>query len=325
MKKTLVTGAAGFIGSHLVKRLLYEGRNIIAVDNFSRGSVKNFLDLSIDLKCDNIDLVNNNKVEKLFSDNEIDVVFHLAAKIGSIEYLHGNINNELTTLQTNLLIDANVFRACLKYHVNKIIYASSISVYPIDLQKKGGAVFSEEDLKYVSPEGGYGWAKYIGELQLKWMKKINISIPRIFNVYGELKPIDNSAHVISKLMKDLISMEKVTVWGTGEQSRCFLYISDCINALILLEKNATNPPLIVNIGSDKPISIIDLAKKIIKISDKNIDIEFNKDKPTGPISRIPNIEKAKKYINWQPEVRFSDGLEKTYKWIQKKLSDEYKD
>jgi len=321
MRKTLVTGAAGFIGSHLVKRLLDEGRNIVAVDNFHRGNIQNYLDLGIKLECDNLDLTDNAQVAELFDLNEIDVVYHLAARIGSIEYLHGNINNELATLQTNLLIDINVFKACLESNVKKLIYASSISVYPIDLQKKIGSVFSEKDMKYANPEGGYGWAKYIGEKQLNWMKNIDISIARIFNVYGELKPIDESSHVISRLIKNLINNEEeFSVWGSGEQTRCFLYISDCIDALLLLDENATNPPLVINIGSEKPVSIMELAKKIVTISGRNLVIKHNYDKPIGPLSRTANITKARNILNWEPKVDLEDGIKRTYKWAQKRLT-----
>ena len=320
MGKTLVTGAAGFIGSHLVKRLLDERREVIAVDNFHRGNVQNYKDLGIKIICYNIDLTDSNQVFELFDNYNITTVFHLAARIGSIEYLHGNVDNELVTLQTNLLIDSNVFKACRKHKINKIIYTSSISVYPIDLQKDVGSLFAEKDLKYVNPEGGYGWAKYIGELQLCWLKDINIGIARIFNVFGELKSIGKSSHVISRLIKNTIINDKeVVIWGSGEQTRCFLYISDCIDALLLLEAKATLPPLILNIGSDEPITINDLANLIISISGKDIEVKYDLSKPVGPMSRTPIIDKAKEILNWEPKVSFEDGILETFKWVTKRM------
>jgi len=152
-----VTGGAGFIGSHLVKRLLDEGRDVVVADDFSRGSVLNLLDLGARLDCPRVDLRDYRRALEVVEG--ADVVYHLAARVGSVEYLHGSELAELRALQDNLVIDANVFRACIERKVRKIIYASSVSVYPIDLQEKLGAIFKEDDLRYCNPEGGYGCAK----------------------------------------------------------------------------------------------------------------------------------------------------------------------
>ena len=317
---TLVTGGAGFIGSHLVKSLLDEGRVVIAVDNFQRGNLQNYSDLNINIECLNLDLTNSELVNELFSEHKFESVFHLAARIGNIEYLHMNSNTELNTLNTNLLIDSNVIKACINYDIEKFVYSSSISVYPIDLQEKIGSVFSEKDLTYVNPEGGYGWAKYIGEQQLSWLPNSKVGIARIFNVYGELKPIGDTAHVISRFIKNLLfNKDEFCVWGSGEQTRCFLYISDCIDALIKLEKKAANPPLIVNIGSDVPITINKLAEKIISILKLDYQLKHDPSKPVGPLSRTANIQKAKQCLNWEPKISIEEGIERTAIWIRKRI------
>jgi GDP-D-mannose 3',5'-epimerase len=120
----------------------------------------------------------------------VEVVFHLAAMVGSLKYLHGTEMAELTTLQRNLAIDANVFRVCLEDGVQKLVYASSCAVYPMDRQYAQGAVFVEEDLTSINPDGGYGWSKLLGEIQLGWMKGIDIGIARIYSAYGENEPIE---------------------------------------------------------------------------------------------------------------------------------------
>lgn len=318
--RTVVTGGAGFIGCHLVKRLHDEGREVVVADDFSRGSLLNFKDLGIDIDYEKIDLRNYDKAIEVMDG--ADSVFHLAARVGSVKYLHGDELAELETLQSNLVIDANVFRACVERKVKKTVFASSVSVYPIDLQQTQGAVFSENDLSYINPEGGYGWAKLLGEIQLKWMKGTSISIARIFNAYGECGEIGKTSQVIPALIMKAISFpsKDFIVWGTGKQTRCFIYISDCIDALVKLENKASNPPLIVNIGSDQQVPISVIAEKIAAISGKGMAIKYDPSKPVGPISRIPNITKIKSLIDWYPQIGLDEGLRRTYVWVQKRLA-----
>ena len=338
--KTVVTGGAGFIGSHLVRRLLNEGREVIITDDFSRGNKLNLLDLGIQIDCQKIDLRDFAQTLKVTQGAE--VVFHLAARVGSVEALHGSEMSELEALQTNLLIDANVFKACLENKVRRLVYASSVSVYPIDLQRCPNAVLSEDDLRLpqsqpwpselepstsdighriIDPEGGYGWAKLMGEIQLGWMDCIDIGIARIFNIYGENGELGKTAHVVPALIsKAILYPEKeFIVWGDGEQSRDFLYVSDCVDALIELEKKASNPPIIVNIGSDKAITIGSLAEKIVEISGKDIKITYDPTRPVGPLSRTADISKARALLGWEPRIDSDEGLRRTYVWAEKRL------
>jgi GDP-D-mannose 3', 5'-epimerase len=318
--KTVVTGGAGFIGSHLVKKLLNAGREVVVADDFSRGSQLNLTDLGVDVDCEKVDLRNYDKVVDVVDG--ADSIFHLAARVGSVEYLHASEVSELLALQANLIIDANVFRACLEKKIKKIIFSSSVSVYPIDKQQKQNAVFSEEDLSYINPEGGYGWAKLLGEIQLSWMKGVKISIPRIFNAYGECGEIGKTSQVIPALITKAIQFpsKDFIVWGTGEQTRCFIHISDCIDALMLLEKKATNPPLIVNVGSDQQVPIRQIAEKVVALSGKNIPIKYDPSSYVGPISRIPDISKITS-LGWHPKVDLDEGLKRTYAWVKKRLSE----
>lgn len=314
-----MTGGAGFIGSHLVKRLFDEGMDIVVADDFSRGSRLNLLDLGVELECESVDLRDYSQASKVMDG--ADVVYHLAARVGSVEYLHANGVTELKAFQDNIIVDANVFRACIEKEVKKIIYASSVSVYPIDLQQKPDTVFSEEDLRYYDPEGGYGWAKLLGEIQMSWMKGIDIGIARIFNIYGPCVALDETAQVIPALIYKAIMYPKVdfVVWGNGNQTRCFTYVSDCIDALLRLNEEASNPPLIVNVGSDKSVPIRVLAEKIVEISRKDITIKYDPTKLVGPISRAADITRAKNLLGWSPKVSLQEGLRRTYNWIEEKL------
>ena len=317
--RVVVTGGAGFIGSHLVKRLLDEGRDVVVADDFSRGSRLNLLDLGVRLECERVDL--RDFRQALGVIDGADVVYHLAARVGSVEYLHGDEMAELRALQDNVVIDANVFRACIEKGVKKIIYASSVSVYPIDLQQEPDAILSEDDLRYYNPEGGYGWAKLLGEIQLSWMKGIDVGIARIFNIYGPCAALDETAQVVPALIYKAVMYPKVdfVVWGDGEQTRCFTYVSDCIDALLKLEERASSPPLIVNVGSDKPVPIRVLAEKIVEISGKDITIRYDPSRPVGPMSRAADIARAKILLDWSPKVGLEEGLRRTYRWVEKRL------
>lgn len=320
--KTVVTGGAGFIGSHLVKRLIDQGRDVVIASDFSRGDKNNLKDLGIKIDCHVVDLRDFAQTSRVIQGAE--TVFHMAARIGSIDYLHGSSLSELEAVQTNLVIDTNVFRACQENKVRRLVYASSAAVYPIDLQQSPNVVMSEETLSYNNPDGGYGWAKLIAEVQLSWMKDIDIGIARIFNVYGENSVLRGSAHVIVDLIRKAIlyPKEKFVVWGDGKQSRDFLYVSDCVDALLRLEELASNPPVVVNIGSGKTVSIGTIAKKIASLSGKGMDIIYDVTKPVGPLSRTADISKAKALLDWQPKVSLDSGLKRTYSWVQRRLSEE---
>lgn len=296
-----------------------------------------------------------------------DVIFHLAARVGSIEYLHGSEMSELAALQTNLMLDANVFKACLEEGVKKIIYASSCAVYPMQPQFSSDAILSEPDLDLkalthctqetqstqqtigtanyrlptVSPDGGYGWAKLMGELQLSLMARttnsrlktqdsglstIKIGIARIFNVYGENEPLRKRAHVIADLARKAIlyPKEEFIVYGDGNQTRDFLYISDCVDALLKLEAALSNSAnfITVNVGSGRATSVKEIAEKIIQISGRDINQKYNPGKSAGPLSRTADITKAKTLLGWEPKVSLDDGLRRTYTWAKKRLEGE---
>jgi len=318
--KCLVTGAAGFIGSHLAKKLLDDGRQVILADDLSRGDILNLSDLNIQIGCEDIDLRDYNRVIKLIDGT--DTVFHLAARVGSVEYLHSSDMDELIALQSNLVIDANVLKACLEKNVKKLIYASSISVYPIDRELSWDVFLSEDCISYINPEGGYGWAKLMGEIELVWIKDIDIGIARIFNIYGENGALGKTAQVIPALIQKAILYPKqeFRVWGDGEQTRDFLYVADCVEALLKLEEKATNPPVIVNIGSGEAIPIKTIAQKIAELSGKNPEVIYDVTKPVGPLSRTADINKAKTILEWQPKTSLDEGLKRTYTWAERRLT-----
>jgi len=335
--KTVVTGGAGFIGSHLVKKLIEEGREVLVIDDFSSGSIENLLNLGLktsDFEFKELDLADYNQASEALKGAE--TVFHFAARVGGVKYLHEEKDSELLSLQKNLAIDANVFRICLENNIKKIVYASSTAVYPMEKQYSPGTVFSEDDFSpeiktqdpkfrfqmSINPDGGYGLSKLMGEIQLSWMKNIKIGIARIFNIYGVNEPLDEKSHAISDLIRKamIYPKEKFIVWGDGSQTRDYLYVSDCVDALVKLEEKISEypgPSLIVNIGSGRATSIKEIAEEVIKFSGKDIELIYDIKKPVGPLSRTANIDKIKGLLDWQPKIELKQGLKNTYLWIKK--------
>jgi GDP-D-mannose 3',5'-epimerase len=320
--KTVVTGAAGFIGANLVRRLLELGRDIRCVDNVSRGKSRNLEGLPVEVVY--ADLRHYDQALKVVEG--ADIVYHLAARVGSIDFLHGSSKAELEALQSNLAIDVNVFRACREVGVKNIVYASSVSVYPIDKQQRLGAVFREEDIYPVNPEGGYGWAKLMGEIQFGMMEECRSAAARIFNAYGEYCEYEGTAQVVPALIRKAIRYpeEEFVVWGDGSQTRNLVYIQDCIDALLKMEEKASYPPLILNVGNEKTTTIRELAKTIVKVSGKKIEIRYDKSKPVGPLSRIPSISKARQILGWSVNSSLEIGIRKTFDWMKQRLVDDDK-
>jgi nucleoside-diphosphate-sugar epimerase len=318
-----ITGGAGFLGSNLAGRLVHEGHEVSIIDDLSSGSRENLKELGVNVECKVGDLRDYS-----FANDSLrgaETVFHLAAEVGSVEYLHGSGAKELAALQANLVIDTNVFRACLANGVRSIVYASSVSVYPFDQQLGSHVQFREEDSeRNVNPEGGYGWSKYMGERQLAVMPGTSCGIARIFHAYGRniyLRP--DRSQVIATLIRKAVTYPKegFVVWGDGNQRRCFVYVDDAIDALVRLwEYTREKGSLTVNVGSTEEVTVRELAQRIISRSGKEIPLEFDSSKPTGALNRMPDLDRVRRVLGWTPTTDFAAGLEKTYGWAARRLA-----
>jgi len=317
MGKMAVTGGAGFLGSHIAKRLIDDGHQVSIIDDLSAGSPQNLRDVGVRKKITIGDLKDYGFAKR--SLKGADTVFHFAAEVGSVDYLHGSKARELAAFFSNVTIDANVFRACAEERVKNIIYASSVSVYPFDRQMGEHVRFREDDAEEkVNPEGGYGWSKYVAERELSYMSEVSVGVARIFHAYGKniyLKP--ERSQVIASLMRKAIRYPKegFVVWGDGRQRRCFVYIEDVIDALFRLlgyvEKRGS---LTVNIGSTEEVNVLELAKKIIALSGKKIEPALDPSRPSGALNRMPDLTRVKKTLGWEPTTPFAEGLSKTFDW-----------
>lgn len=320
--RILVTGGAGMIGSNLVKTLISQNHDVTVVDNFWRGKL-NYLkndDVLVTSKIINADLRDYSKTLEVIQG--FDFVFHLADIVAGINYV---FDNQLFLWRSNIMINSNVINACIENNINNLVYVGTACSYPKEKQSYiGPPLFKEEDVYPAEPESSYGWSKLMGEYEAELAfetGKINVGILRLHNVYGppcELDP--DKSQVIPALCRKAIlyPKEPFIVWGSGNQRRSFVYIDDIIDALVDVRTRGMNKG-VIQIGTDHSDSIADIAKKIMSISGKDINIQFDLDKPEGDVDRAADCSKAKQILDWSPKVSIDKGLEKTYEWCLREL------
>ena len=255
-KKVLVTGGAGFIGSHVVEKLILRGAKVFVLDNLQNGNLKNLKHLGKKYTFIKGDCTDAKTAEKACED--MDVVMNLAARVGGIEY---NRTHQATMLKDNMLIGTVMLEAARKMNVERFLVVSSACVYP-----RNCSVPTPESEGFMDePEptnGGYGWAKRMNELQGKYYNEefgIKVGIVRPYNCYGPRDHFDNeTSHVIPALIKRVLAGENpIKVWGTGKQTRAFLYVEDLAEGMILaIEKSSVPDP--INLGTNQEISINNL-------------------------------------------------------------------
>ena len=320
MKNILVTGAGGFIGGHLVKRLIDDGFQVVAADI---KKLENWFQLHDKSKNYSFDLKDYDKCLKITPN--IDGVFNMACNMGGM----GFIENNKAECMISVLINTNLLRACIENKVKKYFYSSSACVYNAELQKdvyvKG---LKEEDAYPALPEDGYGWEKLFSERMCRHFYEdfgLETRVARYHNVYGTLGTFDGGrekapAAICRKVAEAKINNKKnINVWGDGKQTRSFLFIDDCIEGTIKLFNSNCREPL--NIGSDEQVSInklVDITEKIASIKLKR---NYQLDKPKGVRGRSSNNEKMIKNLKWNYSFKLEDGIKITFEWIYKELKE----
>jgi len=314
----LITGGAGFIGSNLAKRLLGLGADVRIADDFSRGSEENIRPFLRRITLHRVDLTKLDNC--LQSTKEAEYVFHLAATVGGIHYI---TKKNVGGSTPSLLMNTNMLEAARRCDVQRFLFASSACVY----RERSSSMnkFREEDAYPADPLTTYGWSKLMGEIQCRSYfldYGIKSSVPRIFNAYGENECLDpKSAHVIPSLIRKAILYpeEGFKVFGDGKQERAFLYVQDCVDGLIQFMEKITNAEP-VNLGSEEVISIGDLAQRIVELSGKHIDIEYDLAGPRGTHRYSADTTRMKSLLDWTPETSLHEGLKSTFDWERARLS-----
>jgi nucleoside-diphosphate-sugar epimerase len=315
--KVIVTGACGFIGSHLTNYLKDKGYFVIAAD------VKPKSECYLKFKADKFyrtDIRDYKKCLQLTKD--IDYVFHLAANMGGIEYIT-TVGAEI--MRDNTMMNINMLESCIANNVKRLFYSSSACIYPIYRQTEALIEpLKESDAYPADPNEYYGWEKlYMEKLMEAYHrdKGLEVRIARFHNVYGPYGTYEGGKEKAPGALCRKVALAKdggsIEVWGDGKQTRSFLYIDDCLRGIDMLMQSNYNEPL--NIGSDRLVTSDELAQIIIKVSGKNLTIRHNLSKPQGVRGRNADLTLIKKVLGWEPKVSLEEGLGKTYKWISKQV------
>jgi len=314
----LVTGAGGFIGGHLIKKLLNQKNKIIAADIKPIDLWFQTFDEAINFPSH--DLKNTSNCEELFTKLKIDYVFNMACNMGGM----GFIENNKAECMLSVMINTNLLNLCKENKIKKYFFSSSACAYNKDLQKETNIKGLKEDEAYpANPEDGYGWEKLFSERMCRHFYEdfgLETRVARYHNVYGPMGTFDGGrekapAALCRKVVECVLKNNKeIEVWGDGEQTRSFLYIDDCIDGTLkLFESNFREP---VNIGSDEQVSINKMLNIITKIANLNdLQKKYLLDKPKGVRGRSSNNDLCKKVINWTYKVNLNEGLKLTYGWI----------
>lgn len=323
MKTALVLGGGGFIGSYIVKRLKADGYWVRAVDlkrpEFSETKADEFRigDLRSQIFVGTIIKVNHLE--------NFDLVVQMAADMGGCQYVFQG-NHDADIMHNSVTINCNILDALIKIHfTGKIFYSSSACMYPQELQGKAtDRGLKESDAYPGNPDSEYGWEKLFSErLYMAYQRNygLDIRIGRYHNIYGEESAYFGGKEKAPSSICRKVSeaLDKVQIWGSGNQKRSFLYIDDCIEATMLLINSGYKVP--INIGSDECVTILELWGTAIKVSGKELDIEHipMPEKTMGVMGRNSDNTMIEFVLGWKRRYSLKQGIEKTYNWINEQV------
>jgi GDP-D-mannose 3',5'-epimerase len=322
--KILVTGGAGMIGSNLVKELVKLGNDVYVADNLWRGkleylNVDNKPCIDLENRFYNLDLSIPDELDPILC--EVDYVVHLADIVAGIGFV---FNNQGFIFRQNVLINSNVFNSVRKFssNIKGVIYVGTACSFPLELQNSNDAqLLKESQLFPANPESAYGWSKLMGQFELDLLgKETDVkTVSLIFhNVYGSPTDYGERSQVIPSLIRKAVKYpeEEFIVWGSGNQGRAFVHVSDVVRAIVLaLDKGWGHG--VIQIGPSVCTSISELAHHVVKVSGKDIKIKFDITKPEGDKARAADFTKAAETLGWRPEKNHEEGIAELYDWVKR--------
>jgi UDP-glucose 4-epimerase len=301
--KYLITGGAGFIGSHLAKKLIDGGDQVVVFDNLSTGSSSNLSEIKDKIEFQQGNILDKAAIDKLVSDS--DYVVHLAAALGVFNI----VNKPLESLRTNLQGSEVVLEACDKYR-KPVLIASTSEIYG----KNDKVPLNEEDDRLIGhplkSRWSYSEAKAVDESLAYFYyleNKLPIRIVRFFNTVGP-RQVGHYGMVVPRFVSAALKNEPLSVYGSGEQIRCFCHVDDAVRALLLVMGSEKAVGQVFNVGNNQQITIMELAKKVIELTGSSSTIEkiaYEKAYPEGfedMQRRVPDISKIKQVLGWSPEI-----------------------
>ena len=307
----VITGGSGFVGSYLCEKLINDGHEIIVVDNLLTGSTENINHL---MHNENFSFIEHDVQNHIEIENKVDYVLHFASAASPKAYTEHPVN----TLKAGSVGTINTL-GLAKKHDAEYLLASTSEVY-------GDPLISPQNEEYwgnVNPNGErsmYDEAKRFAEAAVATYSRsydLKTKIVRIFNTYGPRMQL-NDGRVVTNFIVQALKNENITIYGDGSQTRSFSYVEDTVAGIISLMNSSEYD--VFNIGNPNEMTVGQLAKKIIELTDSTSEIKYLELPNDDPKQRKPDISKAKTKLNWEPKVNLEDGLTKTIKWVEGQLS-----